>query len=194
MTAKKLRNILILALGLIVVCIGCVMYFATSFLQSTQQATIQKQIDAELSSDDLNRLLLIESALNKNQPTVAKAAQIVSDSQQYQYQDQIIKDLDSYARQSGISINGYDFGQIIDPKAKKSRSAPQPRQQISGVKSIPVDISLDSPMPYRSFLQFLKLLEQNVSKMQVSGVNLAPDKEDVRLITNPSISLIIYVR
>ena len=196
MTAKKMRNILFAALGLVIVLTGALIYFATDLLRSTTSETIHRQIDAEISAEDLNRLQSLEVFLSNNQPVVKKAQQIVSDSKQYQYQDQIVKDLNSYAASSGISINGYDFGIVNnDPKQKsKTSKSKKNTKTISGVKSIPVTISLDSPMQYSNFLKFLKLLEQNISKMQVAGISLTPDEDNARLVINPSVSLIVYVR
>lgn len=188
MTAKKTRNILVVALSLAVLLLGGLIYFATDYLRAANQTTIHRQIDAEIFADDLSRLQTMKSFLENNQPTVNKAAQIVSDSKQYQYQDQIISDFDRFARQSGIAVNGYDFGSTNEPRPGA------PARAVSGVKSIPVTINLDSPMPYDNFLRFLKLLEQNVSKMQVAGISLSPDEKSSRAVANPSISLIIYVR
>ena len=189
MNAVMLRNILIGGIVLALGGIGALIYYASDFLNQEVTKTIHTQIDAELSHNDLARLKTLEKALNANRPSVEKAAQIVSDSKQYLYQDQIVSDINAYAAQTGVSVTGYDFG---DAFAKTSNNA-QKLPQIQGVKSISVTISLASPMSYDNYLRFIKAIEKNLTKMQVSGINVTPD-EKIGMISNPSVVLIVFVR
>ena len=190
MNAVMLRNLLIAGVILAFGGVGALIYFASGFLESEVTKTTHAEIDAELSHDDLARLKVLEKTLQANKASVDKAAQIVSDSKQYQYQDQIVNDINAYAAQTGVSVTGYDFGNAFTPNAKSTQKLPQ----IKGVKAISVALTLASPMSFDNYLRFVKAVESNLTKMQVSGINITPDEKDMNSISNPSVVLIVYVR
>ena len=191
MNAVLLRNLLIGGIIALLGGIGALIYFASDYLDGQVKETVHRQIDAELSLNDLDRLQRLEKVLEDNRASVDQAAQIVSDSKQYTYQDQIVSDINAYAAKTGVSVTGFDFG---DAFAKTSRSNTQKLPQVSGVKSISVTLTLASPMNYDNYLRFVKAIETNLTKMQVSGVNMTPDEERPGQISNPSVVLIVYVR
>lgn len=190
MSAIQLRNILLGGIGLMIVLIGVTIYYASTLLQVEATKSVHAKIDAELVAADLDRLKNLEKVLERNQNSVQKAAQIVSDTKLYQYQDQIIKDIDSYANKTGVQVTVYDFGATDKPTT--SSGAQQPT--IPGVKTITVKLTLKSPLPFDNYLRFIKAIEQNLTKMQVSGVNLSPDEDNKNDVSNPGIGLTVYVK
>jgi len=189
MSAVQLRNALLATLGLMIIGTGVVIYYASGFLQTEVTKSVHANIDAETVGQDVERLKNLASILQQNQTSVEKAAQIVADTKLYQYQNQIITDINSYAQKTGVEVTVYDFGATDKPAA----NAPK-LPAIPGVKSISANLTLASPMPYDNYLKFIKAIEQNLTKMQISGVNLAPDPADKNNITNPGIVLTIYVK
>lgn len=188
MNAVKLRNILLGLIALVIILVGVAIYYAHGFLQAETTKTAHTRIEAELSARDVERLKSLEKIIGANQSSVQKAEQIVAETKQYQYQDQIVSDINSYASKTGVQVTAFDFG---------STSAPAPAgaaKAVSGVKSITVTLTLKSPLAFDSYLRFLKAIEQNLTKMQVSGVNLSPDVNDVNSVANPTIGLTVYVR
>jgi len=190
MNAVVLRNLLIVGIIIALGGVGALIYYASDFLEKEVTQTIHTGIDAELSHDDLARLKALEKTLKANSASVEKAAQIVSDSKQYQYQDQIVNDINAYAAQTGVSVTGYDFGNAFATTGRSTQKTPE----IKGLKSISVTLTLDSPMPYDSYLRFVKAIERNLTKMQVSGINITPDEKNIGDISNPSVILVVYVR
>jgi hypothetical protein len=191
MNAVTLRNLLIGGIVALLGGVGALIYFASGYLDSQVKETVHRQIDAELSLNDLDRLQRLEKVLQDNRASVDQAAQIVSDSKQYTYQDQIVSDINAYAAKTGVSVTGFDFG---DAFAKASRSNTEKLPQVSGVKSISATLTLASPMDYDNYLRFVKAIETNLTKMQVSGINMTPNEEQPGQISNPSVVLIVYVR
>ena len=191
MNAVTLRNLLIASIILSLGGIGALIYYATGFLNSEVSQTVQTRIKADLSQNDLDRLKSLEKVLKNNHASVEKAAQIVSDSKKYEYQDQIVSDINTYAIKTGVSVTGFDFG---DAFATNTKSNTQKTPTVTGVKSITATLTLASPMPYDSYLRFIKAVEKNLTKMQVAGINLTPDEEHPGQISNPSVVLIVYVR
>lgn len=187
MNALKLRNIMLAGIGLIIILIGVTIYYASAFLHDETVKSVHTKIDAEVSAQDLDRLKNLQKTLDANQNSVRKAEQIVSATQQYQYQDQIINDINRYAQQTGVEVTAYNF-----TTTTSKPTTPQP--QVAGVKTISATLTLKSPLPFDNYLRFLKAIEQNLTKMQISGVNITPDTADVNSVVNPSIGLIVYVR
>lgn len=109
-----------------------------------------------------------------------KAEQIVADSQSYQYQNQIINDLTEYANQAGISITSFTFQETTDggtttsSSSNSASSAPTDTQKASsGLKSIPVSIQLGEGVKYENLLHFVYLIEQNLTRMQLSEISFS---------------------
>lgn len=191
MKATTLRNILIVCVVLALAGIGVFMYYAGSYLRTEAAKTSRTKIDIEMIDQNVEQLKLIKQSLDANRASIDKARQIVSDSKQYQYQDQIINDINTYAAASGVQVVGYDFGSTTTPTdPTKLLNAPQ----INGVKALTATLSLGSPMEFDSYLRFVRAIEQNLTKMQVSGINISPDPKNSSQIINPSVVIIIYVR
>jgi hypothetical protein len=192
MNAVTLRNLLIASIVLSLGGIGAIIYYASNYLQSEVTQTVHTRIKADLSQHDLDRLKSLEKVLKNNQASVEKAAQIVSDSQKYEYQDQIVSDINTYAIKTGVNVTGFDFGDAFAATAAKSNVQKTPT--VTGVKSIVATLTLGSPMSYDNYLMFIKAIEKNLTKMQVAGINITPDEKSPGSISNPSVVLIVYVR
>lgn len=196
MNAVKLRITFIASIVLGIAAIGALIYYAGRYLESETSKTVHAKIDAELSSQDLERLKNLRKVLDDNKESVEKAAQIVSDSKQYQYQDQIVSDINAYAAKSGVQVNGYDFGtiEVAGKPSAPTSSTTTKLPTVAGVKSISVTLTLSSPLPYDNYLRFIKEIENNLTKMQISGIDIVPDADNANNISNPSVVLIVYTR
>lgn len=142
------------------------------------------KIDSEISQQDIENAQKLQHALDENKDSVARAAAIVADTQYYEYQDQIVKDITSYASASGITVLGFDF----------SASSSSKTSSIKGIKTMVATIALQSPVSYTSYLQFLKLIERNLTKMQVTQVDISNDLKTPGSINSPVLTMEVYVR
>lgn len=192
MNAVKLRALLLSCIILVLGATVALIYFASVYLQSETTTTIHSKIDAELSRQDVDKLKTLEKVLNTNAASIQKADQIVSESKQYEYQDQIVNDINAYAAKTGVKVTGYDFGTTATTTAPTTATPVTPT--VSGIKTLNVTLTLESPMPFDNYLRFVKAIENNLTKMQVSGINITPDDKDSSKIANPSVILIVYVR
>ncbi len=64
----------------------------------------------------------------------------------------------------------------------------------TGVNSITVTVTFGDKVNYQNFLTFLRLLEKNVTRMQVTDLSLNPDAKEPQTVTNPNITVIVYTR
>jgi len=141
-------------------------------------------IDSELNQQGIENAKKLRRVLDENQENVARAAAIVADTQYYQYQDQIVQDVTSYASASGLTVLGFDFS-----TANKSNNS-----RVSGVKTVVATITLQNPVPYSNYLKLLKLIERNLTKMQVTQLDISNDLKAPGTISSPVITLEVYVQ
>jgi hypothetical protein len=189
MNAVLFNRLLIVGLLVMVALVGFGFYWGAQFLSDQAQKADHAKIDASLKNEDLAQLKRLEFELESKKDIVTRAEQIVAESKEYQYQDQIVRDINSFANAAGVQVLGYNFGAPAQNKKSSKPAGP-----VSGVNAITANITLKSPLPYSNFMRFLKAIEQNLTKMQVTGINMTPDQEDSNLISNPAVGLIIYVR
>ncbi|UHA57215.1 hypothetical protein [Candidatus Nanosynbacter sp. HMT-352] len=152
-----------------------IVVFAYSFLSKTSEEVGKMQTEAATVDAKIQSLLASKSQLNRNSDIANKAKNIVSESKLYQYQNQIIQDLNTYADRAGIPIKSFTFQNEPAAAAVKTAtpSAKQPSTNPSGTKSTFVSIQLGDSIDYTKFLHFLNLIEKNVTRMQLSGVSIS---------------------
>src|SRR5688572_14392120 len=93
MTATKLRLILSISLGVIMLVAAGLFAFADSQLRQLAIEVNHKSVDATASQSNLATLEKVRAILTDEKIAVERARSIVADSKSYQYQDQIINDL-----------------------------------------------------------------------------------------------------
>lgn len=180
-------SVLIGLIVLMIATIGGIFYLASQKLNEQTVATSHAKIDNELEATNITKLKSLKNYLEKNKSTVDRAADVVSESQSYTYQNQGISDLNTFASQTGISILSIDFPEVSKVPEKGAVT-------ISGVKKIPIIVNLDGPVDFVRVLQFIKLIEQNLTKMQITSVNLTPDADKPNLLATPSLNMEVFVR
>lgn len=145
----------------------------------------------------IQNLLKLKDQLEKNPVATKKAEQIVAESKSYQYQNQIINDLSIYAAKANVPIQSFTFQDSSTSSAKSSSSSSQTTAKkptsVSGVKSITVSIQLGDKVPYNNLLHFLHLVENNVTRMQISGVSISRGEQRGE-VSAQSLELGVYVR
>ena len=141
------------------------------------------EVEANQNYENQERAKALKILVNINKESIDKASSIVADTKTYQYQNQVVNDVTAFANAAGVTILGFDFP-LKAGSTKKS----------SGVKSIKADITLARPVEYKNFLTFIKRIEQNLTRMQITSVNITPDRELTGYIANPTVSLEVYVK
>jgi hypothetical protein len=182
---------IVLLLGL---CVGGFWFFRSQLVSYAEQVQADNAA-AKSSNDDIARLQKMKKDLEDNQVAVTRAKNIVADSQQYQYQDQIINDIQAYAKSSKISITGFVFNsETAKPTAGTSTpTAVQPATPV-GLKSISVSITVKTPVNYQSVLRFIHSLELNLTKMQLTGVSLTKVADNTTDVNINPLTVEVYTR
>lgn len=191
--ASIARIILSLLLLIILSAMVGLVIFAYSFLSKTSEEVGKMQTEATAVDAKIQSLLASKSQLDRNSDTVKKAKNIVSESKLYQYQNQIIQDLNTYADRAGIPIKSFSFQNESTTSAKTATSSKQTSTSPAGVKSTFVSIQLGDHIDYTKFLHFLSLIEKNVTRMQLSGVSISRGANNHE-ISIQSLEVKVYTR
>ena len=109
----------------------------------------------------------------------------MSDTKEYQYQDDIINDIVTYAAQTGLKLLSVTFPTSISNSSSKDKSAP--------VKTMQAVIEIDKEFSYDKYINFIYKIEQNISKMKILQISIDLGKE-AGSITGSSIKLEVYVK
>lgn len=200
LNATLARILLSLALVLILLVMTAGFYMAYNFMKDSAQQVASVQADAKAADKKLQDVRSLSSKLEKYQDSVKKAEKIVAESTSYKYQNQIINDITAYARQAGVGISSFTFqddsaasnGKSSSSTASKTPTTPSSPSP-SGAKSTSVSIQMDKHLNYVRFLQFLHLLEQNLTRMQVANISLAKG-ENPQEVESQALKLELYLR
>lgn len=202
LTAVKAERLFWLVIVLLLVALVVDFIFVTNFIKSEAAKSEVLRLQAEATDSDIAKLKSANAWLKKNNDIVERTGAIVAESKLYQYQNQIIEDFNSYGRQTGIPVLGYSFSSstlpangATPPPAPTTPAAPAPATKAPpGVNSTTVTVTFGEQVNYQAFLNMLKLLEQNVTRMQVTDVSLSPDALNPQAIATPNITVIVYTR
>lgn len=171
-------------------------YFASRFLEDTALQTDHMRTDISLTQENVVKLQQLQTILANNKDSVDRARNFVSTLQDFSYQDRVVEDLSAYAALAGpdVKITNFTF---TDPNKKPTTSSSTKKKKpvtIPGVRVLDATATLNSPVSYNNFMRFLRAIEQNLTKIQVTGITIAPDVDDPNLITGTTINLQVYVR
>jgi hypothetical protein len=190
LTATKLRLILSVSLGVITLIAAGIFTYANDQLRQLAIEVNHKTVDANASQNNLAILEKVQDILQNEKNVVERARSIVADSKSYQYQDQIITDLNDFAAKNGVSITNVAF---TSTTAGSTPTAPTVAP-VAGLKSTSVTVTLKTPVNYNNLLRFLASIEQNLTKMQVSKVSLSRGSTTGVDITSDALTIEVYIR
>ncbi len=196
LTAAKLRIVLFSAIFLLLAIGGGAFWLLRNSLAEFANDVQVAKVKASVSDADIAQLQHIKETLEEDQVAVERAKNIVADSQTYQYQDQIVNDINAYAKRAGIVVTGFAFSSGSDSGDSSSSSSSastsastepgsstpiegaemaDPTEGVSAapeLKTTSVTVSIQSPVDYKAIMRFIHSLELNLTKMQLSGISL----------------------
>ena len=198
--AVTMRIVFALSLVLILVGMGGVVYFGYTMLQGTAEEVSKIQTEAKAVDAKVQNLARLEKEMEKYKDSVAKAQQLVAETQQYQYQNQIINDLTAYANKSGVGIAGFTFTSgSAGAKSNSGSSGTSGTNNSSGStsaagpKSMKVSVRLNEKTDYMALLRFMHLIEQNLTRMQIASVSMSKT-EGTGQVNTQTLEVEVYVR
>ena len=160
-------------------------YYLNGFLiqKKDEVSKVENDVVANESSIGLSQAL--EQYIKNNRKDIDLVKKVVSDTKEYQYQDDIINDIVTYAAQTGLKLLSVTFPTSISSSSSKDKSAP--------VKTMQAVIEIDKEFSYDKYINFIYKIEQNISKMKILQISIDLGKE-AGSITGSSIKLEVYVK
>jgi hypothetical protein len=180
--ATTTRNIL--ATTLVIVIIGAIVgfYFGLQIIKAYALEVTHTVTDSHASGQNIDALSKLQQQLAAGQGLVAKADALFSTPAAYQ--TQALKDISKYASDAGISISSIDSA-----KPTTATGAAVTTPDYSEI------ITVQSPVSYAKFLQFLDAIEGNLPKMQITGITIGrPSIPSGDLITTDKITVTVSTR
>lgn len=176
LSAKKLRVVLIASIVVMLLIGAGVFWFFRGKLVEFAVDVQTASVAANTSSSDVEKLRGIQAVLDKDQVAVSRAKKIVAASKFYQYQDQIVTDLTKYATDAGVRVTAFSFND-----STTAQGAPQtaPTPTVSGLKSTTVNVTIENPVGYSKIMDFIHYIEENLTKMQLSGVTISKANNNI---------------
>ena len=179
--ATTMRTAMIITLSLIIGLTATGFYFTQDWLRNLATKSNQTSSASTVDNNGSQSLQQIRDDITANQASADKADGMIASSQNYQ--TQIINDLNKYALTAGVSIVSH-----------KSAQSPSLGVKIAGLESDFVTIALANPIPLKNLLQFFKLIETNLPKMQITGIDLTPTSSSSDSVTIEPITIGVYIR
>lgn len=208
LTATGLRTILLICLLFILIAMAGGFYVAHGQLKTYAKEVADTQAEAKSADAKLDNLVQLEKKLQAHRKTAEKSEQIVAASQGYAYQNQVIEDLTAYASRASVSITAFSFQSTGDSANSASTPAPAtdsggttnaaPQQSTSqsdssAVRNTVVTISITSPVPYTNLLHFMHLIEENLTRMQITELSLSKG-ESAHVVGTNTLNIEVYIR
>lgn len=198
LNATKLYAILIATLVIIVALIVGGFYLAHEKLSAFATDVNKSVAESEDSSHSLQRLQKTEEKLEQEQQTIKDVKKIVAVAESYKYQNQIINDINKYAKKSDITVTQYTFDPsssgggggttaATTPAEGGEPGARTPSGTASGgasLKTASVSVAVKNPTNYRDLLKFIKYIENNLTNMQISSISLASGDKKSEVTTD----------
>ncbi|RWZ78266.1 MAG: hypothetical protein EOT05_00675 [Candidatus Microsaccharimonas sossegonensis] len=179
MNAVTTRNVLATTLVIVIISSAVGFYLGLQYIQSYALEVTTAVTNSRANKNDTGALSQLQQQLSAGQGLVAKADAIFSTPATYQ--TQALKDISKYASTAGISIASID-------------SAP-PGTVTTTKPTYSEIITIQSPVSYAKFLQFLDAVEGNLPKMQITSISIGrPKVPSGDMITTDKITLTVVTR
>ena len=157
----------------------------TAYSKETQQTAA----DRITSQSKVNVLKATQAQLKENADVVERASQLVSKSEYYVYQDQIIEDINSYAKRAGVGLDSITFTDAGAAAATGTAGATTSTASDlpAGVKTTTATVNITSPTNYTNYLRFLHALEQSLFRMSILNVGMTQVNDPGQLAKDPDL-------
>jgi len=185
MKATSLRTTMIFAVFIIVLIATTGFYYAQGWLSefATEVNNTTSKPKVGESDSDAQALKQLQNEIASNQASGNKANSITVSSQNYQ--TQVTQDLNKYASDNSISITNYSFEKPAGIKTSPS---------VNGSQSNFVTITLSDPIPFTNLMKFIKSIESNLPKMQLTGINLSRASNSDSDVTVEPLVIEVYTK
>ena len=99
-------------------------YYLNGFLIQKKDEVSKVENDVVANESSIGLAQALEQYIKNNRKDIDLVKKVVSDTKEYQYQDDIINDIVTYAAQTGLKLLSVTFPTSISSSSSKDKSAP----------------------------------------------------------------------
>jgi len=184
MKATALRSMLIFILVVMFALIGGGYYFGRQWLNSYATTVGTTVAQSQNSNNDVAEGQRLQAEIANQQQTITKVNQLFSDPSTYQ--TQVVNDVTNYTTALGLKTPDFSFGTAGTTTTGSATPA------ATAGSSNTVTVTLDTPIDYTTFLKLVRDIEQNLPKMQISGLNLT--RNDNQTIGSDALTIEVFTK
>lgn len=192
MTPKKMNKLLWAGLLLLSVIFLAGLYFANKSFTKLANDTNKLRAETQINQKKLE--------IYKQSKDKSKSLEHVEDLAQQilpttHNQSATVAEISQFASRTGLKVADITFD-APSPSAKKNTKKDKnvkTKKLPKGVEAIPMTLSLREGARYDNILEFLKILENNRRKMQVTNISLTPSEENRAIFEQVVFRIHVYV-
>ena len=189
MTPRKMNLILKVVMLVLIIATGVGLYFANKKLTSTATETSRLKAQVEIGQKQIKTYEATKAKVDSLDYVEELAAKVLPQEQE---QSLTVAELSQFALRSRLGVAEITF---TDSTTKSKSSKTKTKTPIpKGVTVIPLTIKFKPGSKYDNLLEFLKAVEENRRKMQVTNISLTPDEVDRSSFQNVTVDINLYVR
>lgn len=181
MKATSLRTTMVMIIIITIILAGVGFYYAQSYLSSFATSITPTISKSTAGNNNPQATKKIQEEIAKAQTAVDKSNGLTSTLADYQ--NKVVKDLNTYASNNNITISDYKFA----TPAKVSGLA-------DNIQSNTITITLGNPIAFTNLMKFFKSIETNLPKMQITGINLTRDPSQKDMVAVDPLIIETYIR
>ncbi len=187
MTPKRTNIILKVTLGVLILVILGGLYFSNKKLTALATDTSRLKADIEISQKQITAYQATKAKVDSLDYVDELANKVLPQDKE---QSAIVAELSQFALRARLSVAEINFPDKPQAKSSSKTKSATPK----GVDVMPITIKFKEDSKYESILTFLRSVEDNRRKMQVTNISLKPDEEDRQKIKEVTVDINLYTR
>lgn len=192
MTPKKTNLILKIILAVLALLVTAALYFANLTMTELAEHTSKLKADIEVTGQQLESYEITKAKVDELSYVKNLAQKILPESEN---QSAIVAELSEFAKRSNLATNSITFDTAAASTSSASSSdAAKTQKPPSGVEIVPVTFVVENGARYDDLLSFLKYIERNRRKMQVTQISLTPSPTDGDVLDDVTLSINLFVK
>ena len=188
---SKSKKMFFILIALNIVLIGGIIgvyLFATKFVKQKSSEVAVVKADIESNELAINSYKDLEKSLGKSAELEAIAKEVLP---QDKNQSVALNELEEFAKNAGISIKQVTF---LTPTGKKTTGPTLTSpSSLKGVAVLSVSVKGDK-MQYSQLLEFLRQIESNRRRMQVTSISLGPSSTQLGQLERADFTIDLYLK
>ena len=193
MTPRQMNHVLKITILMLVIGVAGGIYFADKQLKSIATDTARLRAQVEIGDKQLTTYQATKQKVDSLSYVQELAGKVLPEEQE---QSLTVAEISQFALRARLTVEDITFVDTTKTTTTKTKSTDKKAKSTipKGVSVIPMSIKFQDGSRYDYLLEFLKSVEDNRRKMQVTNISLTPDADNRSLLKTVTVELNLYVR